>query len=177
MPEQLQDLAEEPFRPIPDPRFLALAVAGHVQRPDLVFRDPRRDVRRLERRAGVDRHARLAEAVTRARPSPERPRSSSRRTRGSRRSLGRSVRCEPSRCPSATPPRRIVRRTRGEVPSSVKKPLGIQPPVGTPNALAARHAAWSAPVWPPLMILSSMIDDSLMALIRFGQSLAMWLGF
>ena len=40
--------------------------------------------------------------------------------------------------------------------------MGIQPPTGTPNAVAARHAAWSAPVWPPLIILSSMIEDPVM---------------
>ena len=44
VPELLQDLAEEPFHPVPDPGLLSLAVAGHVQRPDLVFCDPRCDV-------------------------------------------------------------------------------------------------------------------------------------
>ena len=72
VPELLQDLAEEPFHSIPDPGLLSLAVAGHVQRPNLVFQDPRRDVGRLERGGRVDRHARLAQAVTRPdrRPGP-----------------------------------------------------------------------------------------------------------
>jgi hypothetical protein len=50
VPEQLQNLAEEPFHPIPDPGLLDLAVAGHVQGPDLVIYDPTCDARRLERR-------------------------------------------------------------------------------------------------------------------------------
>jgi len=66
MVELLQDRAEEAFHSIPDPRLLVLAVAGHIQRPDLVFRDPGCDLTRLERRAWIDRHARLGEPVTRA---------------------------------------------------------------------------------------------------------------
>jgi len=42
--ELLQDLAEEAFHPIPDPWLLFLRVAGHVQGPDLVFRDPGSDL-------------------------------------------------------------------------------------------------------------------------------------
>ena len=61
VPELLQGLAEELFHSSPDPGFLSLAVAGHVQRPNPVLRDPRGDVRRLERRARVDRQARLAD--------------------------------------------------------------------------------------------------------------------
>ena len=51
MVELLQDLAEEAFHAIPDPWLLFLAVAGHIQRPDLVFRDPGCDLTRLERRS------------------------------------------------------------------------------------------------------------------------------
>jgi hypothetical protein len=39
--------------------------------------------------------------------------------------------------------------------------LGIQPSVAMPQALDASHAAWSAPVWPPLIIRSSMATGSL----------------
>ena len=51
MVELLQDLAEEAFHSIPDSWLLVLAVAGHIQGPDLVFRDPGCDVTRLERSA------------------------------------------------------------------------------------------------------------------------------
>ena len=117
--------------------------------------DPRRDVRRLERRARVDRHARLAERDGTPRPSP-----------GAR---GRRL-AEPEGCigvldvlfgASVLAVRRqlgraVLSANSGCGPSSVRNPLGIQPPVATPNALAARHAAWFAPVSPPLMIFSSM---------------------
>ena len=53
VPEQLQDLVQEPFDPIPDPGLFTLEVAGHVQRPDPVFRDPGRDVSGLECRARI----------------------------------------------------------------------------------------------------------------------------
>jgi hypothetical protein len=44
VPELLQDLVEELFHPVSDPGLLSLAIAGHVQRPDLGFHDPCRDV-------------------------------------------------------------------------------------------------------------------------------------
>src|SRR5271157_2323376 len=65
MVELLQDLAEEAFHSIPDSWLLILAVAGHIQGPDLVFRDSGCDLTRLERRAWINRHARLGEPVTR----------------------------------------------------------------------------------------------------------------
>jgi len=52
--ELLQDFVEEAFHSIPDPWLLALAVAGHIQGPDPVFRDPGRDLTRLEGRARID---------------------------------------------------------------------------------------------------------------------------
>src|SRR5436190_22985944 len=44
----------------------------------------------------------------------------------------------------------------GAGPASVRKPFGAHPPVGIPAAPAARSAAWSTPVWPPLMTLPIM---------------------
>ena len=171
VPELLQDLAEETFHPLADPRLFALAVAGHIQRPDLVFRDPRRDVRRLELRVRGTPACTACRVAGMPRPSPERRRSSSRRTRGLHRSPGRSVRSESTRCPSATPPRRTAGQTRGGARPRSRNPRRIQPPVGMPNALAARHPAWSAPVWPPLMIFSSMVVGSVMFPMEPGQCL------
>ena len=75
------------------------------------------------------------------RPSPGRTRSSSRRTRGSRRQSRTfcSVRSRTLSAGSSVAP--YWSANSGWGPSSVKKPLGIQPPDETPNVLAARHPA------------------------------------
>ena len=151
-----EDLAEELFHPISDPGLFSLAVAGHVQRPDLVLGDPRRDVRDgCERRRPGRPAGTACRTVDTPRPSPERPRSSSRRTKGSRRSLGRSVRSERVLLSVGISARGVSFGELGVGPVFGREnPSGIQPPrrdaerLGGPPRRPGR-----APVWPPLMIL------------------------